>query len=229
MTTPGSRCGSRRVPEATTEATWDDVLRGHRRLGCAAGSAHRQRPELLRAAPRLRGPLRDRAASDRRRAQDLAGPTTPRPAARSNGSSRPSRSGSAASPSAADLAELQAQLDAFVDYYNHHRPHRGIGRRTPAERVGGHPAGDQPRHRPARPRPRAPTVVVDDRRRRQRRPLPHRTSASTGAAAPPASTTTTPTPPCSSTTNSSAPSPLDPTRRYQPSGRPRGGPRRRLP
>jgi transposase InsO family protein len=36
-------------------------------------------------------------------------------------------------PLAADLAELQAQLDAFVEYYNHHRPHRGIGRRTPAE------------------------------------------------------------------------------------------------
>jgi Integrase core domain len=35
---------------------------------------------------------------------------------------------------AVDLAELQAQLDAFVDYYNHHRPHRGIGRITPAER-----------------------------------------------------------------------------------------------
>jgi transposase InsO family protein len=29
--------------------------------------------------------------------------------------------------------QLQAQLDAFVAYYNHHRPHRGIGRRTPAE------------------------------------------------------------------------------------------------
>jgi transposase InsO family protein len=37
-------------------------------------------------------------------------------------------------PLAADLAELQAQLDAFVDYYNHHRPHRGIGGVTPAER-----------------------------------------------------------------------------------------------
>jgi len=36
-------------------------------------------------------------------------------------------------PLAADLTELQAQLDAFVDYYNHHRPHRGIGRRTPVE------------------------------------------------------------------------------------------------
>lgn len=37
-------------------------------------------------------------------------------------------------PLAADLAELQAQLDAFVAYYNYHRPHRGIGRLTPAER-----------------------------------------------------------------------------------------------
>jgi transposase InsO family protein len=37
-------------------------------------------------------------------------------------------------PLAANLAELQAQLDAFVDYYNHHRPHRGIGRVTPAQR-----------------------------------------------------------------------------------------------
>jgi transposase InsO family protein len=36
-------------------------------------------------------------------------------------------------PPAGDLAELQTQLDAFVDYYNHHRPHRGIGRRTPIE------------------------------------------------------------------------------------------------
>ena len=37
-------------------------------------------------------------------------------------------------PLAADLAALQAQLDVFADYYNHHRPHRGIGRVTPAER-----------------------------------------------------------------------------------------------
>jgi len=34
-------------------------------------------------------------------------------------------------PAAATVADLQAQLDTFADYYNHHRPHRGIGRRTP--------------------------------------------------------------------------------------------------
>jgi transposase InsO family protein len=35
-------------------------------------------------------------------------------------------------PAAANLAELQAQLDTFAEYYNDHRPHRGVGRRTPA-------------------------------------------------------------------------------------------------
>jgi hypothetical protein len=35
---------------------------------------------------------------------------------------------------AADLVELQTQLDGFVAYYNHQRPHRGIGRMTPVER-----------------------------------------------------------------------------------------------
>jgi len=37
-------------------------------------------------------------------------------------------------PLAANLAELQAQLDTFVAYYNNERPHRGIGRITPAQR-----------------------------------------------------------------------------------------------
>ena len=32
----------------------------------------------------------------------------------------------------ATIEELQAVLDVFRDYYNQHRPHRGIGRRTPA-------------------------------------------------------------------------------------------------
>jgi transposase InsO family protein len=37
-------------------------------------------------------------------------------------------------PLAANLAELQAQLDTFGDYYNFQRPHRGIGRIVPFER-----------------------------------------------------------------------------------------------
>jgi transposase InsO family protein len=39
----------------------------------------------------------------------------------------------AAQPAAETLAELQAQLDRFRDIYNHQRPHRALGRRTPAE------------------------------------------------------------------------------------------------
>jgi transposase InsO family protein len=35
-------------------------------------------------------------------------------------------------PPAATIVDLQAQLDTFADYYNQHRPHRGVGRRTPA-------------------------------------------------------------------------------------------------
>jgi transposase InsO family protein len=38
-----------------------------------------------------------------------------------------------AQPTARTLRDLQAQLDAFVDYYNHRRPHRSLGKRTPAE------------------------------------------------------------------------------------------------
>lgn len=47
-------------------------------------------------------------------------------------------------PAVATIADLQTQLDCFRDYYNHQRPHRGIGRVTPAERL--HAA---PRLRPA--------------------------------------------------------------------------------
>jgi transposase InsO family protein len=35
-------------------------------------------------------------------------------------------------PAATTIADPQAQLDTFADYYNHRRPHRGVGRRTPA-------------------------------------------------------------------------------------------------
>jgi hypothetical protein len=37
-------------------------------------------------------------------------------------------------PLAATIEELQRQLDEFIAYYNNERPHRGIGRITPAER-----------------------------------------------------------------------------------------------
>ena len=45
------------------------------------------------------------------------------------------------------LADLQAQLDEFVDYYNHTRPHRALGRATPAEAYAARPKAG-PTHRP---------------------------------------------------------------------------------
>jgi transposase InsO family protein len=48
-------------------------------------------------------------------------------------------------PAARDLAELGAQLETFRTIYNERRPHRAIGRRTPAAAYAGrpkvHPAG----------------------------------------------------------------------------------------
>jgi transposase InsO family protein len=42
-------------------------------------------------------------------------------------------------PLAGDLVELQGQLDHFVDYYNHQRPHRALAAMTPAERWAASP------------------------------------------------------------------------------------------
>lgn len=39
-----------------------------------------------------------------------------------------------ARPLASELEELGDQLEVFRDYYNHERPHQGIGGKTPAER-----------------------------------------------------------------------------------------------
>jgi hypothetical protein len=36
-------------------------------------------------------------------------------------------------PPAQSIRQLQRQLDAFRSYYNHTRPHRALGRRTPAQ------------------------------------------------------------------------------------------------
>lgn len=58
-----------------------------------------------------------------------------------------------AQPQAATVAELQALLDRFREIYNTQRPHRSLGRRTPAEVWAAQPAAtparaaDQPRTR----------------------------------------------------------------------------------
>jgi transposase InsO family protein len=42
-------------------------------------------------------------------------------------------------PAATTVAQLQAQLDRFREYYNTRRPHRALGRRTPQEAFGARP------------------------------------------------------------------------------------------
>jgi hypothetical protein len=56
------------------------------------------------------------------------------------------------------VAVLQAQLDAFLAYYNSERPHRGIGRRTPAEAFAARPKAG----------PRRQGVLVDEHYRVRR-------------------------------------------------------------
>lgn len=44
-------------------------------------------------------------------------------------------------PRARTLRQLQRQLDTFQDYYNQTRPHRALGRRTPAQTYAARPKG----------------------------------------------------------------------------------------
>jgi hypothetical protein len=55
----------------------------------------------------------------------------------------------AAHDPATTLTDLQAQLDTFTDIYNHHRPHRAIGRRTPATAFAARPKATPPAGGPA--------------------------------------------------------------------------------
>lgn len=49
-------------------------------------------------------------------------------------------------PKARTVAALQIQLDTFAAYYNTQRPHRGIGRRTPATAYAARPKAGPRRH-----------------------------------------------------------------------------------
>ena len=89
---------------------------------------------------------------------------------------------------ARNRVELQARLDEFVDYYNHQRPHQGIGRTTPHSRWQATPAATASDHqgrqswRPAvsamahhaRRHPPTPPRRIAHRQQRQRRHLRRR-------------------------------------------------------
>ena len=83
MTTPGSRCGSRRCPRRPARPPGRRSARPAQLWGVPLGSAQRQRAELLRKPTRLRGLLRDRAPRHRRGGQDQ--PALPPPDLRQGG------------------------------------------------------------------------------------------------------------------------------------------------
>jgi transposase InsO family protein len=131
-------------------------------------------------------------------------------------------------PLAATLIDLQAELDTFISYYNAERPHRGIGRATPLERWSASPKAINTGISLPAPQ-RTPTVIVDrqglvrvrpwvinvgvDHTGRTARVMLDDTHAAVFIDGALVRHLT-----------------LDHTRPYQPSGRPRGGPRRpRLP
>jgi transposase InsO family protein len=126
---------------------------------------------------------------------------------------------------AADLAELQARLDSFCDYYNTQRPHQGIGRSTPLARWQASPParpGDPLPH--PTPRPRTHTVVVDTHGTVNL----HRLSIAVGAEWAGCTVTVIVTE--HHTTILSGDQlirhlRINPDRYYQPNGRPRGGPK----
>jgi transposase InsO family protein len=65
---------------------------------------------------------------------------------------------------ATTLAELQAELDRFTQRYNHHRPHRAIGRRFPADVWHETPRSGPASHALGIPTTTSTTVVTTDGR-----------------------------------------------------------------
>jgi transposase InsO family protein len=79
-----------------------------------------------------------------------------------------------AQPRAGSIAQLQAQIEQFDDYYNHHRPHQSLRMRTPAQALADGPVAIAPIPPPRpldppgrrdRTRAQAPTGVLVQPRR----------------------------------------------------------------
>jgi transposase InsO family protein len=132
---------------------------------------------------------------------------------------------------AADRHELQAQLDEFCHIYNHHRPHQGIGRAVPIDRwtasLAARPAGGPIEH-PDFTTHRYDTTVLEDG-------IVNADGITIGIGVEWAGKHATVLINTDHATvlidgQLARHLTLDRTRRYQPSGRKRGGPRRpRLP
>jgi transposase InsO family protein len=125
--------GVKALAEATSEATWDTFCEATERWGVPVGQLS---DNGLNFSGRLRG---FEVHFERQLRAIGVVPKTSRPfhpqtCGKVERFQQTLKKWLRRQPLAADLAELQAQLDDFVAYYNHQRPHRGIGRITPTER-----------------------------------------------------------------------------------------------
>ena len=150
MTVPASRSAVIVVPVCTTATAWDAMCARRTAVGVADAGALGQRQRLPWRHPTAGAASKPTSSRSGSRCA-TRGPITPRPAAKSNGSTRPSSGSSPRRPAPDTLDELQDQLDTFVQRYNHRRPHRSLRRRTPLRGL----EHDTPR-RPRTPRTRHP-------------------------------------------------------------------------
>ncbi len=121
------------LPEATSDATWDTFCEACASWGVPLGQLS---DNGLNFSGKLRG-FEVRFETELRKigvVPKTSRPYHPQTCGKVERFQQTLKKWLRRQPLAADLAELQAQLDRFVDYYNHQRPHRGIGRITPGER-----------------------------------------------------------------------------------------------
>lgn len=150
---------ARTVPSATTEGTWEVFCEAVERWGLPSGQLS---DNGLNFSGRLRGhevafEVNLRAAGVR---PITSRPYHPQTCGKVERFHQTLKKRLRRLPLARDLAELQAQLDDFIPYYNAERPHRGIGRVTPLQRWRATPRAVNLGL--ALPAPqRRPTVVID--------------------------------------------------------------------
>lgn len=124
---------SRAVGEATTEAAWDTFSQAAARWGLPAGVLSDNglafSGKLRRIEVHFEANLRDAGI------RPITGaPYHPQTTGKVERFQQTLKKWLRRRPLAANLADLQTQLDEFTDIYNHHRPHQGIGRHTPISR-----------------------------------------------------------------------------------------------
>ncbi len=124
---------SKAVPEATSEATWDAFCEASATWGLPLGQLS---DNGLNFSGKLRGfevhfERQLRAAGV---VPKTSRPFHPQTCGKVERFQQTLKKWLRRQGLAIDITELQTQIDAFVDYYNHHRPHRGIGRVTPTQR-----------------------------------------------------------------------------------------------